>query len=262
MSLSKEEKHRILQKIRSEYYSMSKESPETFKILPFEERYTQVLKHRGNLEEFFFAEMQHIREMKKAYLARKEKRRILEESPIDKLIEEQQKSMLKYPGILFHPSAKKEIQHFFGAVSGFVDMEIPVLEKIFKGTPEMKELQEQTVFLERIGYRRQGTLPPRIQDHVKLIHTENIDQKIIEKHIQDIVKDGCIALSNIAKSLSRFSEEELFAKLVLKFAENDPENLRVIYSDISYKWALDKVQSKANEIIRDFRMHSLLSIRK
>lgn len=52
MSLSKEEKHRILQKIRSDTYSMSKENPETFKILPFEERYTQVLKHRGNLEEF------------------------------------------------------------------------------------------------------------------------------------------------------------------------------------------------------------------
>ena len=50
--LSNKEIEALLLKVRNEYRTYAQENPNIFKLTPFEERYTQVLRTRGSLELF------------------------------------------------------------------------------------------------------------------------------------------------------------------------------------------------------------------
>ncbi|MBK8396781.1 MAG: hypothetical protein IPL26_16320 [Leptospiraceae bacterium] len=260
--LSNKEIESLLLKIRNEYRTFAQESPNIFKLSPFEERYTQVLRSRGSLELFFKDELIFLEQLKTKHKALKARKEASHGTTINKIIEENETRILKYNKIDFHPLAKNELKYFYGAISNFVETDLQLLYQIFRGTAEINSIHDSIIQLERIGLNRKGQFPFRISEHMKILASPTVNQGKVEQDIQAIMKEGCMALKNIAHYLEDAEKnKKINMKIIFKFNEKDYPELFKKYNGISFDTGAEMIIVNCNNIIIDFRMDGILGLK-
>ncbi len=259
--LTDSEIQNLFQKIRSEYKSYALENPNIFKILPFEERYSEVLKNRGNIESFLKDELLFFEQLKKKHKELLEKKEASKGETFHKIIEEQELKIQKYPKLEFHPDSKNELKFFFGAIKDFVEIEINLILQIYRGTLEMNQIQEPIIQLERIGLSKKGILPIRMSEHIKLLSVSNQSYAKIEQDSQSIMKEGCLALKRLNSSLTEsLAKKKINFKLNFKFHDTLEPSLYKRFQGKSFESIIPEIQNRIVEIIKDFRMDGILGI--
>ena len=257
--LSSVEKEKLLNKIRSEYKTYSFESPQIFNIKGFEERYSLVLKEKASVENFLKQEILFFEELKKKHNDLKNKRELGKGETFNKIIDEQEAKISKYPKFEFHPMAKTELKYFTGAIRNFLEIEINLIYQIYKGTFEINQFQDSILQLERIGLSKKGTVPLRLMEHVRIIASGNASK--IEQDSQGIIKDGSIALKKIYDCILESKEKTKFNfKLNFKFNEKLEKDLYDKFHNQSFESSLPLILDKIVGIITDFRMKGIIGI--
>ena len=263
VDLSKDEISALLNKIRADYSDYSKENPKAFHILPFEERYTQVLKTRADLASFLKVEIDYLEKLKKIHNQRKEKMEIVRSSPMDRILEEQERAIQHYPYNDFHPQGRRELKFFYGAILEYAERELILLQKIFKGTPEIKNIFDPILSLERLGVSKKGIPSLKISEHIKSILATNGNPLRIEQETQNLIKDGCIALKVICENLDISIKNKLVSSTaILSSEEVEGSETFQEYAGKTYEEILKQIYEKSSKIIKDFRMEGILSIKK
>lgn len=257
--LNSSEKEKLLNKIRSEYKTYSLESSQIFNLKGFEERYTATLIEKGNLENFLKQEILFFEELKKKHNELKKKRELQKGETFNKIIEEQEAKISKYPKFEFHPMAKLELKYFAGAIQNFLEIEINLIYQIYKGTFEINQFQDSILQLERIGLSKKGTVPLRLMEHVRILASGNASK--IEQDSQIIIKDGSIALKKIYDCILETKEKTKFNfKLNFKFNEKLEKELFDNFHNKSFESSIPLILDKIIGIITDFRMKGIIGI--
>ncbi len=262
-SFGRSEIEKIVTKIREEYTEYSQLQPAGFKILEFESRYTQILKEKGDIQTFLLSEIDFLEKMKQVYHVQKKKAEIMKESPLNRIIEEQESLFSHYPKIEFHPYARKEIKFFYGALKQFVERELFVLELIFKGTPEMKDLKDPIANIEKMGRVFRSSPSLRIKEHMLKITERNGDADFVEKESQLIIKDTCISLKSLEESMFTLDQQgRISDSLFIQFPHDPNKEFLEIFRGMSFRAASDKIRHSSREIIASFKMDWLYSSKK
>ena len=260
--LSNKEIEALLLKVRNEYRTYAQENPNIFKLTPFEERYTQVLRSRGSLELFFKDELLFLEQLKAKHKEIKARKEASQSPTLNKIIEENETRILKYNKIDFHPMAKNELKYFFGAITNFVETDLQLLYQIFRGTAEINSIHDSIIQLERIGLNRKGQFPFRISEHVKILSGVGVNQGKIEQDNQAIMKEGCLALKHISMYLEDAAKnKKINMKLIFKFNEKDYPDLFKKYNGISFDTGAEMIIVNCANIITDFRMDSIVGLK-
>lgn len=257
--LSNSEIQSIVEKIRSEYNHYAKENPKMFKLLPFEERYTEVLRLRANIQNFLHAEIEFLEKLKQLHEEHKRKAEITRSSTIDKIIEQQEEKMKRYPKIEFHPAARNDLKYFYGAMVEFVENELVLLNRIFRGTPEIRSLQDHFITIERIGTRYKTTPSVRIAEHINTINNFRGNSSKIEQDTQVIIRDTCLALKNLILNLEDILHKNRFHEAKTPIEEKDSSKLKALYEGLNNSKTIQKIIDRCKGIISDFRMEGILS---
>lgn len=261
--ISPDEIKKTVDKIREEYTKYSPLHPSGFKLLEFESRYTQILREKGDIEKFLLTEIDFLEKMKSLYNVQKKKAEIIKNSPIGKILDEQEQKYAHFPKIEFHPFARREMKFFYGAVKRFVDRELGILELIFKGTPEMGEFKDSVALIEKTGKSFRNNASIRITEHILKITEKNGDPDFVEKESQLIIKDTCIGLKNLEETIQKLiSEKRINPELTLSFPYQPDREEHEQYRNISFGAALNMISEACREILIAFRMEWLYLSKK
>jgi hypothetical protein len=260
--LTQKEIDAIVTKIRNEYNHYAKENPKAFKLLSFEERYTEVLKSRGNIQKFLHEEIEFLEKLKKIHEENKRKRELQKASTVDKILDDYESKLKHYPKIDFHPNARNDLKYFYGAMIEFVEHELVILERIFKGTPELRILQEQFIPIERVGTKYKNMPSVRISEHINTINAFRGNSTKIEQDTQVIIRDTCIAIKQLSIHLQEIIEKKKVLDSPVYIDEKDSPRLKALYEGLNNFAAINKIIDRCNAIITDFRMEGILSWKK
>ena len=258
-SLTNEEINQLIQKIRREYSEFGKLNPKLFPILPFEERYSHALKTKSNLAIFINEEVKFLEKLKSIHEENKKKAEIKKSPTINRILDEHEKLLEKYPRIFINSDVRNELNYFYGAIVNFVDNELQLLIKLFKGTPEMKLFADSIAQLEKLGHRINGKNSIRIQAHIDLIVSVKSDKSQIEQDTQLILKDTCISLKNIVVSLNHCLNKKLISvERILHIRDDMSPEMYKKYNAVPIGEAIKNIKNLAINIIKDFRMAEIV----
>ncbi len=259
--LSEFEIKTLLEKIRSEYQEHGKLNPKAFDQAGFETRYLQVLKLRGNVSKFLADEVSFLEQLKGKFQEIVTKKEAAKGATLNRIMDESIAKLEKYSKIDFHPVAKAELRYFYGAMVQFAESELPVLIYIFKGTPEYTFLQDSVVTLERIGVSRRGMPSLKIQEVTKSLLDANGNPAVIEKVAQALLRDGCLALRQVAITIEDLmSKNRISADMLVQITDREYPKAYAAYSGKRFGRSLEMIAERCKEIIQDFRMNSLLGM--
>ncbi|EPG73482.1 hypothetical protein LEP1GSC058_2896 [Leptospira fainei serovar Hurstbridge str. BUT 6] len=261
MALTDEELKKIVEKIRSEYREGAQQSPKLFDNKGFEDRYIQTLKHRGNLEKFLKDEVGFLEKVKEKHRELVERRNASKGDTINRILDEQEEKLSKYPRIDFHPLARTEMRYFYGAMTNFAETEYPVLIHIFRGTPEFSSFQDSLAMIERIGVSRRGMPSLRIAEHIKALLDANGNQSSMERDSQNILKEVSIALAKLMQTIKDCIEKNRVSdRMTVQVSEREFPKAAEAYKNLLFGIALEKIIVRVENIIRDFRMSELVGL--
>ncbi|WP_411824717.1 hypothetical protein [Leptospira sp. 'Mane'] len=259
--LAETEVKALLEKIRTDYRENAKLHPKAFDLVEFEKRYLQILQLRGNITKFISEEVVFLEQLKGKYkelVARKEAGKA---ETLNRIMDESLERLSKYSKIDFNPSAKTEIRFFYGAMVDFAEIELPVVTNIFKGTIEYSQIQDSVIQIERFGVTRRGMPSLRIQEANKNILDANGNTVLIEKVSQNLLKDGCFALKNLAAAIhDLMSKNRVNPDLIIRINEKDYPKGAANFNGKKFGESLDRVSERCIGIIQDFRMNALLGM--
>ncbi|EQA44906.1 hypothetical protein LEP1GSC050_2872 [Leptospira broomii serovar Hurstbridge str. 5399] len=261
MSLTDEELKKIVERIRSEYREGAQQSPKLFDNKGFEDRYIQTLKHRGNLEKFLKDEVGFLEKVKEKHRELVERRNASKGDTINRILDEQEEKLSKYPRVDFHPLARTEMRYFYGAMTSFAETEYPVLIHIFRGTPEFSSFQDSLAMIERIGVTRRGMPSLRIAEHIKALLDANGNQSTMERDSQNILKEVSIALAKLMQTIKDCIEKNRVSdRMTVQISEREFPKAAEAYKNLLFGIALEKIIVRVENIIRDFRMSELVGL--
>lgn len=261
--LSKQEIEKAINKLRQEYEALAKQDSKIFNVYPFEKRYTEVLVQRASIQRFIRDEIIFLDQLKSKFLAKKKKQEAQKGETLDKIIQSQEAKIKKYKKIDVHPLVKNEIKYFYGAIVEFTQNEIQFLYKLLRGTPEMNHIQEPVYVIEKIGVTRPGKLSSKMSEHMNMLQDSRGNQNIVEKESQLLLRETCKALFDIANMLEDFLRtKRVKPEQTIHFTEHDPKDMASKYKDYTNQMAIDEIIIRAHQIIFDFRMDSLVGLKR
>jgi hypothetical protein len=198
--LTKKEQDELLVKIRDEYRKYASEyNDKAFDLDAFNKRYTHVFVNRMNMEAFLLSEVAFLEELKdkleKSILKKQEI-----ETSLNKISQELLRRWQKYNEIRFHSLADMEIRFFYGALTQFCELYIPIIRKYLNGKPELTDLTQLFRNVERIGLPIENKESIRIQIHSDIIDNKREDA---EKDKQHLLREGAQALNTFTNKFEK-----------------------------------------------------------
>lgn len=271
MALSHKEIDKLVAKLRDKYREAAQTYNDRswFSVDAFDERYKTALKRRMNLEGFILAEISAFEELKKKYEDKKNKKDIQAEqsSPtfndkVNKIIEENNARMQKYPEIKFHDYAALEITHLYGALAYFSQNLFTVFRMLLTEIShknKIKSFEDQLVFL---AVPRGGKHPKRIDDHILVLSRAKKNELDIERDKNEYLKSCAFLMHDISGFCDDLiSERNKDWETPLKFdklyvqSESRREIIKV-FSSLTGYGAILKIKEYAEDIVKDFRMEA------
>ncbi|WCL49311.1 hypothetical protein [Leptospira sp. GIMC2001] len=259
MTLNTTEINGILEKIRSEYATYSKQNPKAFDLAGFEKRYLQTLQMKSNVVRFLNDEVAFLEQLKNKYNELIAKKEASKGATINRIMDEAIARLEKYPKMDFHPLAKPELRYFYGAMRDFGDSEVPALIHVFRGTPEYNMFQDVLHTIEKIAVSRiRNQSPPRITEHIKALLDANGNQMLMEKDTQDVLKTTCLALKKVSLLCKECIDKNRISSEIMMRIDDKEYPKAGSYNVKTHKGALETVIIKCQEIIEDFRMTAIV----
>lgn len=263
MALDYTEIEQLINKLRNRYRESAQSyNPRWFDPAPFEERLSMAKKNRMNMEAFILAEISNFEKLFQRYDIKKKEKENSFSQEVDRIIEEQNERIKKYPDINFYPIAGFEIRHFYGAVAELALNYFPVLWIV---TTDSTLKNMLIIIEEKLNYMalpRGKATSKRIEAHVLKLARQKISELEIERDKNDYLKETAFVLHDIVDfcdGLMERREEEW--KLPLKLGKLYIEDSRkkAIMSQFSGHTgygAILKVRDYCLNIIDDFRLKS------
>jgi hypothetical protein len=260
--LEQKDIQQALNKLRDEYTKLSKEDPKLFHILPFEERYTQILKNRGDVGRFIADEIKFLDSLKGMHKERQAKLEASKAPTMNKIADDHYAKYKKYPAVEFHPSANLEIQHFYGAVTEFVEVDMVALLYIFKGSREYSGYQPILASIESLAQTKGGH-SLKIMEIAKSYSLGASESKNTEKLIQNYIREASnsfkglydklkdsIATKTVSDRVSIHMDSKLYPKASKK------------YNERYFLQATEDMKKYIFSMMEDFRMLNIIGLKK
>ncbi|HOK91777.1 MAG TPA: hypothetical protein PLA51_01605 [Spirochaetota bacterium] len=261
MSLKKEEIDELIRKLRAKYTEYSqKHNKKWFDPSSFEERLSMAIKNKMNLEGFILAEISNFEKLKEKYEKKKKEKENSFSKEVEKIIEENNARIKKYPEIIFHHNCDMELSHFYGSLNEFISYYFPIFwilatDNQLKNTINI--LEEQ---LSSFALKKGDKHPRRIEDHILLLKRPGVRPIEIEKDKNDYLKEGGFLLHDIidlCDSMIEMKNEEWnypiqFRKLFIE--EERRKKITDNFKAMTGYGAILKVKEQVSSIIEDFRL--------
>jgi hypothetical protein len=267
MALSRDELNGLVEKLRARYDEYARKfSSAWFNRPAFEDRFKMAIKNNMDLEAFILAEVANFETIRERY----EKKKTQQESfskKIDKVIDDNNARILKYPEIDFHSSAGIEIKRMYGALSEYAQFKIPVLWLIFSDYHRRNKITELEHRFQRYALPRGNRPPTAIEDHILLLNRAGVTEIEIEKSRNNYLKECAFLLHDVEDFCGGFIVERLTdLDMPVSFdkAFFTPEvNKKVAeeFSDCTGYGALLRLKENAEAILDDFRLTAFKSSR-
>ena len=153
-----------------------------FNYEAFEERYKKALLNKIDLEIFFNAEEEALEEKYKIEIEGEKDKNKKENTftkKVDKILEEYDERLKKYPYNNFYEDASYDLKYLYGALKLFYNHLFPYIETIFsiKNTNKeiYKEFEKFYNYFNNYCYSKEGFLPNKFQDLISQIKYGSID---------------------------------------------------------------------------------------
>jgi hypothetical protein len=256
--MTDEELSRLLDKLKRKYAEYSVRNPTWFNRDAFEDRLATSLRNRMNMEAFILAEIANFEKVRERYEKKKGERPFSER--VDRIIEEIQARIEKYPEIRFHPKAGIEIARFYGALSLLCLDYFPVLFIVVAEKPLRDRLLAFEASLAPLALPRGGRPARRIEDHIARIGRPGVREIDVERDRNEYLKESAFLLHEIAEFCDGLIEARnpewgnplRFDRLYIE----EPRKKRVtsLFSGLTGYGAIMKVRDYALGVIEDFRL--------
>lgn len=259
MGLSHEEIDRLIEKLREKYDNYaSTHDPRWFNRTLFEERLLVAMKNKMNLEGFILAEISNFEKIVEKYDKKKKPKTFTKE--VERIIEENEARIKKYPPIEFHPRCGMEIARCYGALNELAQYYFPVLPALMTDSilkNKSFHLEERLHFL---GMPRGNKQSKRIEDHELVLSRKNVDEIEIERDKNDYLKETAFLLHDLIDFCSRLLEmrnPEWETPLQIQNLHLDESRMKKALEflrDLTGYGAILKIQEYAQRMIDDFRL--------
>lgn len=165
-----------LERLREKYKEFGEKfGKKIFNYEEFENRLTNALKNRINLEIFVKAEEEALSQLYNEIISPKKKEKLSEREDaytkkVNKILEEYENRIKKYPKIDFYDYEDEEIKYLYGAIVYFYEKIFPYLETIFNGRElGMNVMKDFSIFYNYLNYYGRETSrghSKRIEDFI------------------------------------------------------------------------------------------------
>lgn len=256
--MTQEELSGLVEKLKRKYVEYSEKNPTWFNRRAFEDRLETAVRNRMNMEAFILAEIANFEKVRERYEKKKGERPFTER--VDRIIEELQARIEKYPEIRFHPRAGMEISRFYGALSLFSLEYFPALFIVINDKPLKDRLLGFEAALAPLALPRGGRPARRIEDHIARIGRPGAREIEIEQDRNEYLKESAFLLHEIADFCDGLIEARnpewgnplRFDRLYIE----EPRRKRVtsLFSGLTGYGAIMKVRDYARGVIEDFRL--------
>lgn len=263
MALDYNEIEQLINKLRNRYReNAQKYNPRWFDPSPFEERLSMAIKNKMNMEAFILAEISNFEKLYQRYDVKKKQKENSFSQEVDRIIEEHNARIKKYPNINFYPTAGFEICHFYGAAAEIAQHYFPVLWIIASDSAIKNMLTKIEEKLNYLALPRGKAPSKRIEAHILKLARQRISELEIERDKNDFLKEMAFILHDIVdfcEGLMERREEEW--KLPLKLGklyieDNRKKSIISLFSGHTGYGAILKVRDYCLNVIDDFRLKS------
>ena len=258
MSLDKQE---VLEKLREKYQrAVEKYGEQYFSLLDLETRITHLVKNKASVETFMQQEIEFYESLKaRAEAAEEEANKRAEfNERLDKMMQENEAKIAKYPDVFFDPNASKEIRHFTGAVTSFVDTYGLILRKQLGGALNGRDLFNILGEIERF-YLKDGQPPTMLLKHYVeelIVRGESAREEFDRKLLQT----GGLLLYRISRAVSVIINDFSAAVLerLVELPSSLPLEIKDRFKSLSLQEFCDQAVHEINSILTDFRINDLV----
>ena len=261
MSLTAEEINELIRKLREKYVECSDEyNPKWFDLDAFEERLSMAVSNRMNLEGFILAEISNFEKIRESYEKKKNKKSFSTE--VDRIIDENNARIAKYPEIKFHPRGVFEISHFYGALSEFALYYFSILTVLVKDSNTREMMIRLEDSLEYLAIPRGDFQSKRIEDHICILNRPNVAEIEIERDKNEFLKESAFLLHQISEFCDMLFEkkerdwENPLRLNKLYFEQRRKKRMADIFKEFSGYGAILEVKKHSENIIEDFRLRA------
>lgn len=222
-SLNSKEVDKALEKIRQRYDHLitSYMKPLSLKN-EFEDRYGQAMRNRMNMEMFIKMEIEMLEEFFKKeeeIQDREEQANQLRQKRIDKygqggysqkVVEDLEKQIEKYPPLKIHPHAANEIMRLYGALKAFeVEFWHPLESYLINAFPAERNgaLAQMDQLLWRCTHCRHGKVPTALERYVMMLDSSELYGDLLQEN-QSCIKEAAFLLHDIKQAIELSWEME------------------------------------------------------
>ena len=277
-NLTTAECNAALKKIRAKYDQIIKD----FKKSPllrenFEDRYINAVRNRQNISAFILGEIEAVeqlskREAEKAaqqQAARKESAKSNSSSPIDQksiaqqIFEENILRIQKYPAVDMGEEAAEDISRLMGAVRILMNDYYPALNVVFRDAGHSIYAEKVSSFYNRLmsEYDYKGDVP-MARRYKDLMSVRNADHLKVDYEYRYVLQETAFLLNDIYACLGSLINNEAVPtpakKIVIapsKFGIS--EKYKSVFNGKKYSEAVGLVRDYVDEVLIDFRLHSI-----
>lgn len=215
-SLTQDELDKAMEKLRARYdhYITSYMKPMKVKS-DFESRYSQALASRMNMELFIQGELEMLEELfqheeereekedQEEHTRQKRQEKYGDSGYFQKVVEDQDREMEKYPFLKLHPHASKEMGFLFGAINDFEKNFWRALESFLMNvfpSERNNALATMDQNLWRCTHCRSGQVPVILERYVMMLDSEELYGDLIHES-QICIKEAAFLLHDIRNAI-------------------------------------------------------------
>jgi len=269
--LTDQEIRLALEKIRQKYQILIDKFHKPYTIAKlFEDRFMNALKSKADISVFLLAEIEAVQEIYNQEVEKQKQReeesmtkKINQKSFADKVLEENQKKIIKYPKIDVSPDADEEIERLFGAIRVLILNFWPIINQIYKNEPNYpaKRLISNYYHTLLTKYDYKGEVPIA-KSYIIALNMIPKNFKKIDYERNYIIKETAFLLNEMLTEMKKIMNEDALPNPQNKLSFNDSNNkvLKENSHGISYKDGFNKVIEYLSGVILDFRIKDLKKI--
>jgi hypothetical protein len=215
------------------------------------------------LEAFILAEVANFEKIRQKYEQSRQKKEKSFTGKIEKIIEEPNARLEKYPAIKLHPKAWPEATRMYGAINMLYSEYLPVLWIVIRRTELRAVLTKLEDAVSFLGCPRGNRPAPRVEDHALLLARPGLAEIDIERDKNEYLKECAFVLQDMLLFCdAELEHREPDMDEPLNFAALNINEIRRKKVCVRFKGATGYgavliMREQAQQILADFRLTAI-----